>query len=218
MKKKRVIIVLSVVVAVIVIGLCAFLLFGGFNIGGKTFSEINIDNGLSVSGLSLYSGEYVEDGSDENVEGIASVVLSNNGDTDYEYVEFTVKTKYGEYLFKASTVFAGSSVKVLCSDRKSLKDGDKMKSAELTLCTEYLTPPSLHEDLFEYYPRAKTINIKNVSGKTFSKVILYYKDTDENGYFGGITYRIVFNNVANGDIKQRVSEHFGEVVNLVYEE
>ena len=41
--------------------------------------EFSLSGDLTVSDIFAYSGEYVEDGSDENVENIAAVTLANTG-------------------------------------------------------------------------------------------------------------------------------------------
>ncbi len=218
-KKKNIIIIICSAVLLCAAVFAVLVLTGVLNSGGKTFKELNITDDLVITDLSFYSGDFVEDGSNEKVENIASVKLKNTGKKDYEYVEFDVITKKNSYHFKASTVFGGSVTTVLNSEKKTLAKNDGFKSSNVKYCTEYIKPPSLLEDVFTLHPYPNTINISNESGKDIpGKVYVYYKEKDENGYFGGITYRAVFDGIKNGEVKQRVSYHFDEVVNITYEE
>ena len=175
--------------------------------------------GLNASDLFAYSGEFVEDGSNEAVDNIAAIIIRNTGKTDYEYIEFTLKTEKNEYSFKASSVLAGTVTTVLCKDKKAFDGDGKVASGELTLESEYAAAPSLRDDLFKLYLQDGTLNIQNISGKDLDgSIVVYYKGADENGFFGGITYRMTIEGLKKDSIAQRHSEHIGEVVNITYGE
>ena len=92
-------------------------------------------------------------------------------------------------------------------------------SGELTLESEYAAAPSLRDDLFKLYLQDGTLNIQNISGKDLDgSIVVYYKGADENGFFGGITYRLTIDGLKKDSIAQRHSEHIGEVVNITYGE
>ncbi len=219
MKKKKLLIIGISTAAALLIALAVVLAVTmNNNAGGEKMKEFNLSSNLAVSDVFFYSGEFVEDGSNEKVKDVASVKLKNTGDKDYEYVEFEVTTGNTVYHFKASTVLHGSTVTLINTEKKKLEKKDTVKSVNLIYCADYILPLSLHEDVFTLYPYDKTINIRNTSGKDIAgDVVVYYKDKDENGFFGGITYRVVFTGMKNGETKQKVSEHFGEVVNITYD-
>ena len=185
----------------------------------KTESEFNLTPDLAVSDMFAYSGKYVEDGSDEEVEGIAAVKIKNTGKTDYQYIEFTVATADGKYSFAASSVHAGTVTTVLDKSKTALGKSTKVIEGECALKGEYENAPGGYEDKFAVFLSDGTLNIKNVSGKDLpGKITVYYKNADESGYLGGITYRATINGLGADEIQQRFSEHLGAVVNITYEE
>lgn len=181
--------------------------------------EFSLSGDLTVSDIFAYSGEYVEDGSDENVEKIAAVTLTNTGKTDYQYIEFTLKTADGEYAFAASSVHAGSVTTVLDRNKTVAGKETAVTEGECALKGEYEQAPGGYDDKFAVYLDNGTMNIKNISGADMPGTItVYYKNADENGFFGGITYRATIKGMKADEIQQRYSRHLGAVVNITYEE
>ncbi|MBQ8943038.1 MAG: hypothetical protein IJ050_00925 [Clostridia bacterium] len=181
--------------------------------------EFSLSGDLTVSDIFTYSGEYVEDGSDENVENIAAVTLTNTGKTDYQYIEFTLKTADGEYAFAASSVHAGSVTTVLDRNKTVAGKETAVTEGECALKGEYEQAPGGYDDKFAVYLDNGTMNIKNISGADMPGTItVYYKNADENGFFGGITYRATIKGLKADEIQQRYSRHLGAVVNITYEE
>ena len=181
--------------------------------------EFSLSGDLTVSDIFTYSGEYVEDGSDENVENIAAVTLTNTGKTDYQYIEFTLKTADGEYAFAASSVHAGSVTTVLDRNKTVAGKETAVTEGECALKGEYEQAPGGYDDKFAVYLDNGTMNIKNISGADMPGTItVYYKNADENGIFGGITYRATIKGLKADEIQQRYSRHLGAVVNITYEE
>ncbi len=172
------------------------------------------EGGIKVSPLFSYTGEYVEDNSNENVENVIAVKLINSSEKDYEYVEFTVKTDSGEHKFTASTVLHGKTVTVLCRDKFS--EDEKIESVSVETASTYINEPSLHKDVFKISMGDGTATILNNTDKDVNNLIVYYKQTDENGYFGGITYRKLIGTLEAGKMYQIPSEHIDEVVNINY--
>ncbi|MBR2732411.1 MAG: hypothetical protein IKD72_10570 [Clostridia bacterium] len=173
---------------------------------------------LSLSALFPYSGKFVEDGSDEPVENIAAVRLTNSGETDYQYLEFTVTAGETDYTFIASAVHAGASVTVLSRERQPYASA-AITGGKVTTQAEYMTPPSLQEELLEVYVSPGTVNLKNKTDRDLPGTFtVYYKNVDENGLFGGITYRASVEGMKAGEIRQQTSAHLGQVMDITYEE
>ena len=152
------------------------------------------------------------------MENIAAVRLLNTGETDYQYLEFTVKAGDQDYAFVASAVHAGARVTVLSRDRQPYTDA-AITGGAVTTQAEYLTPPSLQEDLLEVYVSPGTVNLKNKTDHDLPGTFtVYYKNVDENGLLGGITYRAAVTGIKAGEIRQQVSAHLGQVMDITYEE
>jgi predicted small secreted protein len=175
--------------------------------------------GVTVSDPFSYSGPYVEDGSDDEVESIAAVTLTNRGGTDYRYMEFTVQTPSGVLSFSASSVHAGTATTVLNRNRTPYAAGETAVSAECPVSVEYDTPPVLHEELFALKQAPGSFSIENITGGDLpGTVTVYYKSADENGYLGGITFRTVIEGLKAGEEKWNPAGHMGRVVFVTYEE
>ncbi|MBQ6067356.1 MAG: hypothetical protein IJK89_11120 [Clostridia bacterium] len=175
--------------------------------------------GVIVSGPYPFSGRFVEDGSDEEVEDIAAVRLTNTGGEDYQYLEFTVVTQTASYAFAASSVHAGTAMTVLNKEKLPCREGETAVAAECPVHAGYQTPPSMLGDMFELKQATGSFSIRNVTGEDLAGTItVYYKCTDENGWFGGITFRTVLNGLAAGQEQWMPAEHMGRVVFVTYEE
>lgn len=171
-----------------------------------------------VSPLFPYTGKYVEDGSDDQVETIAAVMLTNRSDTDYQYLEFTVTTSDAVYAFSASSVHVGSTVTVLSKDRTAYAPGE-IVSVDCPVAVAYRTAPSMREDLVAFEQAEGSFGVTNISGKDLSGTItVYYKSTDANGWLGGITFRTVINGLGAGEKQWFPAGHMGRIVFVTYEE
>lgn len=165
-----------------------------------------------------YAGPFVEDGSDDEVDGIAAVVLTNRGGTDYRYLEFTVTTPSGALSFSASSVHAGTVTTVL-NREKAPYTGEAAVSAECPVSVEYDAPPEFHEELFSLKQAPGSFSIENITGKDLpGTVTVYYKAADENGFLGGITFRTVIDGLKAGEEKWNPAGHMGRIVFVTYEE
>ena len=165
-----------------------------------------------------YTGKYVEDGSDDEVESIAAVTLMNRSETDYQYLEFTVTTGDAVYAFSASSVHVGSTVTVLCKDRTAYAPGEVV-SVECPVAVAYQTPPTMRQDLFSFEQTEGSFNVRNISGRELPGTItVYYKSTDANGWLGGITFRTVINGLAADEKQWFPAGHMGQIVFVTYEE
>ncbi|GEM_PF-6316796 len=193
--------------------------------GCSSKNEDTIDNkienaasdSLSVVEIYSYSGKFIEDGSDEEVNDIIAAVLVNNTSTDYEYVEFTVTTDKATHKFSASTVKAGSVVTSLCKTKDKFEKNESMQSFDIGVKAEFSSPISFAEGVLETYNSDKTVSVKNVSGTALSNICVYYKKKDDIGYFGGITFKRTISSLNSGEISQFYSDHLDEIVNITYD-
>lgn len=166
------------------------------------------ENGINVSDLFSYTGNYVEDGSNALVEGVAAVRVVNASDTDIQYLEVTVKTEKDEYLFNISTLFPGESVIALEKSKQHFNKEETVESVSVQNCASFLVPPSLYEDTFRISVMDSVVNIENISDENIDgPIYLYYKNMENGEYLGGITYRVMFDTLKAGEIKQMSASH-----------
>lgn len=204
--------------------ICVFLTI---IVSGCSGEKVNIDvditdnvavNSLSVMKIFPYSGAYVEDGTDDEVKDVVAAVLANTTSTDYEYVEFSVMTDKGIHNFTASTVKAFSTMTVLCKNKDKFEKNESMQSFSIDVEAEYAVPVSLAEGILDIYYTDKTISLKNSSDRDLNNISVFYKQRNDMGYFGGITYKMTVPSLKAGEITQLNSDHLDEIVNITYYE
>lgn len=158
-----------------------------------------------------YSGMYVEDGTDEPETGIAAIRIKNNTGEPCRYAEIKVMTDDGDFEFVFTTLMNGESVTVLEKNKRKYNEKAKVNSISIEKKSGFEEIPDLFENIFELTVNDKVINIKNVSDEDIAgTVYVYYKNIDENGLLGGITYRVAFDSLKAGELKQASSKHLSK--------
>lgn len=181
--------------------------------GFSMLEEINgitFDNGLQVLCAGRYSGSYLEDGTDEQIRDVLSIVVSNNGTSLVEYG--TISFSYGKQTaeFEFSGLPVGASVLVQEKNRITWNNGTKITDLS---CSEVALPASIVLDFgddFELYADEGVINVKNISETDFSEdVSVFYKNFDYGLFLGGITYRArITGGIKAGEIAQSLQKHY----------
>ncbi len=69
---------------------------------------------------------------------------------------------------------------------------------------------------FELSASGGVLGVKNISGKQVGNVYVYYKSTDSNGLFGGITYRIKLGDMPSGKLAKTAPPHFDGGSKILY--
>lgn len=180
-----------------------------------------LTDGVYISGIFAYSGAYVEDGTNAPCENVCAVVLRNDSGVHYQYLTFELETAGGSYAFSASTLFSGAEMTVLCEGAAAFTD-DTLVSLRVTALAPFTETPSVHTDTLEITYTDGFINVKNKTDAPLTDVYVYYKNTDENGYLGGITYRAYLGTLNAGELKQARASNMrretGRVVFATYGE
>lgn len=150
---------------------------------------------LILQNITSYDGIYLEDGSDSDVGGVAVAVIINNGTTDIEYAEVTVKEDGRDLRFELSGLPAGKSIVAQEMNRATYqmavykqcigKVADQ-GSFELSASSVSVTD---NED--------GSLSVRNLTGTEIPCVRIFYKFylADEQTYVGGITYTAKIENL-----------------------
>lgn len=176
------------------------------NVSGSTF-----DNGLQVLCVGRYSGAYLEDGSDEQIRDVLSIVVRNTTDSLIEYGCIEVPCgRNSSAVFEFSGLPARSSVLVQEKNRMTWSEKQKLSKA---LCTQIALPTDLVLDFdrdFKLYPSDGVINAENISDTDFTQdVSVFYKNFEFGLFMGGITYRARFSGgIRSGEIAQSLQKHY----------
>lgn len=176
----------------------------------------DLDNGLSVLCVGKYSGIYYEDGTDEQVKDVLSIVVCNNGDSLVEYanIDFEVGGKTASFTLSGLPV--GSAVLV---QEKNRMTWENQRCGSFT-CTEFARPASVILDFgndFELYLDDGVINAKNISGADItSDVKVFYKNFEYGLFMGGITYSAkISGGIKAEQIGQCLTNHYWQDTSAV---
>lgn len=180
---------------------------------------IMLGDGLSIAKYGRYSGEYMEDGSDEILEDVMFVLLQNNSSNDLQFAEITLEAEDITFKFSASNIPSGASVMLL--DSNAAKAEKEIISAEAHNIVFFQNPMNTQSELINIQELNGIINITNISGDDISNDIhLYYKNGGDNLFFGGITYVTKLTGGIKADETKQISaKHFipqnSEIVNVI---
>lgn len=202
---------LSAVLAVLLLSGCAMW---GAEGGTEPSESRNAGGDLFCLEISRFSGSFVEDGSDEPVEDVAAILVSNETD---EYLELATVTYFvgnRTATFQVTGLPAGERAWVLEKDRMRVSAADEFVFDD---CTVTYNPRAIREtDALSLQRQGNSVTITNTSDKTLKHVCVYYKNRMEDGaYFGGITYLISFGELMPGESAQRSVAHFGDDSQIV---
>lgn len=156
---------------------------------------------LVVQGLVCYDGPYSEDGSDEEVFGVAALVVENTATVGIEYTQIVLTQDGRELSFDATYIPPRSTILIPESSRapystaavdscrcRTVIPGDFDWSKNLiTLADEGLC----------------SLAVTNLTEETVSCVRIYYKAHlgREDLYVGGITYSVTVTDLAPGETR-----------------
>ena len=176
---------------------------------GAPSNGFSLGEGLYLVSLNLYSGPFVEDGSDEEVEGVLAAKIRNLGDETVQYVSVNVETEEGTAVFEGTTILPGTSVTMLEKNRMKYT-GKTYSGASINKVIRFVEEPSFCSDKIEVSGSDGQIMVKNISDEDITgKVAVYYKSVTEYGYFGGITYSATINGgISAGDSVIVSARHF----------
>lgn len=177
--------------------------------GSSAVSDITLaDSNLTVEAVGSYSGNFLEDGSDEPTANVAAMLITNNSDKMLQIAEISFQVNEKDTaVFKVTDLPAGTSTLVLESNKREFSEEDAYTYGETA--TAYIEQPSLEEDKFELETEDGKITLKNKTDQAYDKVYVYYKYVQIGGaYLGGITYRTPFENVPAGGEAEAVAAHF----------
>ena len=140
----------------------------------------------------IYSatGYFPENGTDEEIENVLAVRITNISKKSIEYSTFSLTVNDDIYKFAAATLPAEKSVYVFNTEMKHAPDEITYVSGEAEFEISFTEEPSAMTDVFSFMVQNGNVIVKNTSSSDISSdIVVYYKSTVENDYFGGITYR-----------------------------
>lgn len=171
-----------------------------------------VDPSLRVRYIGSFSGDYMEDGSDEPVENVLAMIVENTGDDWIEDAELTLPCGSQTAHFHVSGMINGSMALLLAQDRVTYTAGAQFGNPACGPVAKPIDKVFDYSADFALYVVDGFVNLENVSEKACdSDVCVYYKNVKNGLLWGGITYMVRFNGpVASGEIRQLQASHFTE--------
>ena len=163
---------------------------------------------LVIERLDSYDGIFLEDGSDQSVEGISAMVLTNTGSTGVEYVNITMNQNGEQLQYTGTAIPAGSTIVIQESGASSYS------TSSYTDCTANVA------DMQEFEMSSSQVKVEenedgslqvtNLTGETIPCVRVFYKFAIEKGeiYVGGITYTAKVTELKAGESRQIAPSHY----------
>lgn len=155
------------------------------------------DTGLVASCLASYDGPYLEDGSDDEVIGVAALVIENVSDLLISRGAVILLQKDRHLVFEFTALPPGASVLVLEKSRQ-LYYAESPEACWGWAQKEY---PENTGAVTVWESGSKSLNIRNMSGCALKGVVVLFKNFDaESGmYIGGISYPVCAEHLAAGE-------------------
>ena len=145
--------------------------------------------GISLTGLYTADALFPEDGSNTPAENLLCAVVRNDSDRTLEYIAFTLRC--GEVLYEFSVTTLPPSCEVYTFEKNAAKAPDRVDELipETQVYLFFAEEPVLHKEQLEITVHDGSIDVKNISDAAIgSEIQVYYKNTENLAYFGGITY------------------------------
>ena len=168
--------------------------------------EVN-DADIKIQYINSYSGIFIEDGSDVEVDNVAAIQVKNTSKKALEFAQIQIYNGDKKLVFDVSSLPANSSAIIMEKNKAPL---DKSKSITYGGTTGGYTN-KLEKDATIKYQKVDNNGIKvtNKSNKNIPCVRIFYKYKSSEGYYiGGITYTAKINNLKAKESQTIYPSHF----------
>ena len=129
--------------------------------------------GLTIEKMAPYSGMFVEDGSNANVENVAMLMVNNQGDFPVEYTQIRVMYGQEELLFDISALPVGEKLVVQEKTGKPITEG---VAASATAIVVQRAEMELSEGKIRITDNGdNTLTIQNLTNEMIPTVRVFYK-------------------------------------------
>lgn len=166
-----------------------------------------VDSTLRCLEISRFSGQFVEDGTDCQVTDVAAILVANYTGkfVDLATVTYTVGDRTAT--FKVTGLADGEQAWVLESNAMQISPSDQLEFDDCRI--SYHADPMLTTDALQVSRDGHALTLTNVSSDTLANVCVYYKNRmDEGMFMGGITYQMIFEDMAPGQTVTLSRDHF----------
>lgn len=184
--------------------------------GGASGEPALSDGALRLESVGAYAGDFVEDGTNDAVGDTAALLVTNTSGRMLQMAEITFQVNATEQArFVLTNIPAGARVLALEQNRRSYSAADDYSFGRTAAA---YTDAGMPEGDAFVLDTATTgqLAVENHSGADYERLYVYYKYVQADGvYLGGITFRVPFDNLANGARAQSAAGHFDPAASRV---
>lgn len=168
--------------------------------------EYQIEIGMLSEG---YSGNFVEDGSDEQVKDVLALSFKNKSEKDIQYGEYVFQYGADTVSFKFSSIPKGESCIVLEKGRHKFEKTESIKLVSRSVA-QVDELPFAREDILVVDKSENMITVMNLTDQDIPVARVFYKNynSDEGVFVGGITYTATAEKIPAGSGVNLEPEHF----------
>lgn len=151
---------------------------------------VELGDGLRIERMDRYAGIYMEDGSNEVVQDVMMLLVRNTSEQDLQLAR--IRVHYADFTaeFEVTNLPAGAQAVLLERSRRSVVS-EPWLSAEAQNVVFFPEPMDLMPDRLELGGATGVVEVTNISGEALTApVYIYYKNTAQDLFYGGITYRV----------------------------
>jgi hypothetical protein len=170
---------------------------------------------LTICAIKPYSGIFLENGSDEPIENVSTMLLQNQSDQYIEYAKITCLYGEKEYVYEAKTLEPNAMIMVQESNGASYIEGGFDSCAAVVANMDGLEM-STEEVRVETNALGK-IRVTNISEKDIPCVRIFYKFylDDISLSVGGITYVAKLTELKKGEERIISPTHFSNGISRI---
>lgn len=161
-----------------------------------------------------FTGAFVEDGSNEQVENVAAILIQNQSDEFLDRAVVTYDLGDKTATFVVTGLPSGATATVLETDRLTLDGTETFLEPECTYAFKQDAITST-EDV-TVTAEGNVLTAENNTEGDLKNVCIYYKNLSSDGtYLGGITYMLSFGDMQSGERVEKSAAHFSERSQIV---
>ena len=170
------------------------------------FAQI-ADGKITCDSFGRYTGQYVEDGRDELVESVATVLITNRSDEYLEYATLTFDVDGSAANFIVTGLPSGASAWVMDAGKLAIKSGASFTYQDCV--SDFRSDVNASSDEVGLKADGNMLTATNKTDKTLEDVVVYYRvmHTDGN-YLGGVTYTANFDTLEPGESTEVLAGHY----------
>lgn len=178
---------------------------------GESWTQMtDHEYGLSMEILEDgYTGEFVEDGTNETVKKVLALKFTNNGEKPIQYAEYVFGIENEPVSFKVTDLLPGESCIAQEMSRRRFKKKEVLElSTRVVVAVDALT--SAQSQVLIVDNSDNTLTMMNLTEQELQNIKVFYKNYDEDlgCYLGGVTYSGTVEKIKAGNSITVAPKHF----------